>query len=90
MDLKKRGHFKSDARAANHKFLKPLDCLETLKNGYNLKAVMFSAPKWAGQGGQISLGGSFISKLWENAKKIHEPSMDHTLKLDFVKFIYLE
>ena len=45
MDVKKCGHSKSDARAANHIFLKSLDCLETLENGYNLKAIMFSAPK---------------------------------------------
>ena len=48
---------------------------------------MFSAPKWAGQ---ISLGGPFICKLLEIEKKFHEPSMDHTLKLDFVKIKYLE
>ena len=51
---------------------------------------MFSAPKWASQASQISLGGPFICKLWENGKKFHEPSMNHTLKLDFVKIKYLE
>ena len=48
MDVKKCGHSKSDARAANHIFLKSKDskdCLETLENGYNLKAILFSAPK---------------------------------------------
>ena len=65
MDVKKCGHSKSDARAPNHIFLKSLDCLETLENGYNLKAIMFSAPKLAGQGGQISFGplGPLKSKV---------------------------
>ena len=90
MDVKKCGHSKSDARAANHIFLRPLDCLETLENGYNWKEMVFSAPKWAGQAGQISLLSSFIYKLGKNEKKIHEPSMNHTLKLDFVKIKYLE
>ena len=63
--VKKCGHSKSDARAANHIFLKSLDCLETLENGYNLKEIMFSAPKWAGQGGQISFAplGTLKSKV---------------------------
>ena len=62
----------------------------SLENGYNWKEMLFSAPKWASQASQISLGDPFICKLWENGKKFHEPSMDHTLKLDFVKIIYLE
>ena len=71
INVKKSGNVKWDARAASQIILKSLDCLEILENGYNLKEMIFSAPKWAGQGGQISLGGSFICKLWENRKKFH-------------------
>ena len=90
INVKKSGNVKWDARAATQVILKSLDWLEILENGYNLKEMIFSAPKWVSQVSQISLGGSFICKLWENGKKFHEPSMDHTLKLDFVKIIYLE
>ena len=86
INVKKSGNVKWDAKI----ILKCLDCLEILENGYNLKALMLSAPKWVSQTSQISLGGSLKGKLWKNEKKIHEPSMDHTLKLDFVKIIYLE
>ena len=90
INVKKSGNGKWDARAATQVILKSLDWLEILENGYNLKKMNFSAPKWACQACQISLGGSFICKLWENGKKFHEPSMNHTLKLDFVRIKYLE
>ena len=90
INVKKSGNGKWDARAATQVILKSLDWLEILENGYNLKKMNFSAPKWACQACQISLGGSFICRHWENGKKFHEPSMNHTLKLDFVKIKYLE
>ena len=68
INVKKSGNGKWDARAATQIILKSLDCLEILENGCNWKEMMFSAPKWAGQ---ISLGGPFICKLWENGKKFH-------------------
>ena len=71
INVNKSGHGKWDARAATQVILKSLDWLEILENGYNLKKMNFSAPKWACQACQISLGGSFICKLWENGKKFH-------------------
>ena len=90
MHVKKSDNVKWNARAAAQIILKSLDCLEILENGYNWKEMLFSAPKWASKASQISLGDPFICKLWENGKKFHEPSMNHTLKLDFVRIKYLE
>ena len=65
------------------------------------KYAYLSAPimvKWAQLFGVSELA-KWAKLVWKvhlkvnfekNEKKIHEPSMDHTLKLDFVRFIYLE
>ena len=85
INVKKSGNVKWDARAASQIILKSLDCLEILENGYNLKEMIFSAPKWAGQGGQISLGPSSRFKPWRSRKN----SITHPLVIPKSWFVKL-
>ena len=56
----RKGAMVNEMPAATQVILKSLDWLEILENGYNLKEMIFSAPKWVSQVSQISLGGPFI------------------------------
>ena len=71
INVKKSGYVKWDARAASQIILKSLDCLEILENGYNWKEMMFSAPKWACQACQISLGIHLHVKFEKTEKKFY-------------------